>query len=104
MDVTTLKSVIDKAPGIMVYFKNEQCGPCQVLRPQVEELVKKEFPQLEFQIVDTLENPLLTGEFNVYSNPTILVYFDGKEYLRKSKYIGISELENDIRRIYEMAF
>jgi len=40
----------------------------------------------------------------VYSTPTILVYFEGKEYIRESKYISIQQLEDKIRRYYDMIF
>ena len=104
MDVDDLKKEISNAPGILVYFKNDKCAPCMVLRPKVEELVANEFPALKFVVVDTMESPLLSGAFNVFANPTILVFFEGKEYIRKSKYIGISELGQEIQRIYSMVF
>jgi thioredoxin-like negative regulator of GroEL len=104
MDVDDLKKEISNAPGILVYFKNDKCAPCMVLRPKVEELVANEFPALKFVVVDTMESPLLSGTFNVFANPTILVFFEGKEYIRKSKYIGISELGQEIQRIYSMVF
>ncbi len=88
----------------MLYFKNDQCGPCKVLRPKVQELIETKFPKLELIVVDSIQNPALSGEFQVFANPTLLVFFDSKEYIRKSKYVSIGELETEIGRLYAMMF
>ena len=59
---------------------------------------------MEMIVVDSFESPLLAGQYNVFSNPTILVFFDGKEFIRKSKYIAVSELQSEIDRYYQMVF
>jgi len=55
-------------------------------------------------VIDSVEQTEFAGEFQVYANPTLLVYFDGKEYLRKSKYVTIPQLKAEISRLYEMMF
>lgn len=104
MTPTALKETIAKTKGIVVYFKNDKCAPCMVLRPKVEALVNMEFPELDFLMLDTVQEPLLSSAFNVFANPTILVFFEGKEYIRKSKYIGMAELSNEMNRLYTMVF
>lgn len=90
--------------AVMLYFKNDHCAPCIVLRPKVQELIKTEFPKMELIIVDSVQNPTLTGEYHVFANPTLLVFFEGKEYIRKSKYVSIPELQEEISRLYKMIF
>lgn len=102
--VDELEKKVAESKGLLVYFKNDNCAPCLVLRPKVAELVEKEFPKMELLIVDSVESPMLAGPFRVFSNPTLLVFFEGKEYLRKSKYIAIPELESEMRRLYNMVF
>ncbi len=104
MTVEELREKVKNTPGLVLYFKNDRCAPCMALRPKIEELVLSQFPKMEFEIVDTVQQPLLSSEFNVFANPTILVFFEGKEYIRKSKYIGTSELEEEIVRFYRMVF
>ena len=104
MTVEQLREKVKNTPGLVLYFKNDRCAPCMALRPKIEELVLSQFPKMEFEIVDTVQQPLLSSEFNVFANPTILVFFEGKEYIRKSKYIGTSELEEEIVRFYRMVF
>ena len=99
-----IREVISQEAAVLVYFKNDQCAPCMALRPKVEELLTDEFPEIKFIIVDSVENPELNGEFQVFANPTLLVFFDGKEYIRKSKYVSIPELKAEIGRLYGMMF
>ncbi len=56
------------------------------------------------QVLDTLAHPELAGEFQVFANPTLLVFFEGKEYIRKSKYVSLPELEKEIGRLYNLVF
>ena len=102
--IKNLKEIIEQEPAVLVYFKNDLCAPCIVLRPKVEELINNEFPKVKFIIVDSVKQPELAGEFSVFANPTLLTFFDGKEYFRKSKYVSIPELQFEIGRLYEMMF
>ena len=99
-----IKETISQEAAVLVYFKNDMCAPCMALRPKVEELISSKFPEMKFIVVDSVENPELNGEFQVFANPTLLVFFDGKEYIRKSKYVSIPELEAEIGRLYGMMF
>ena len=99
-----LKQKVASTPGIVLYFKNDKCAPCMALRPKVEELIQSQFPKMEFVIVDTVKEPTLSSAYNVFANPTILVFFEGREYIRKSKYIGTQELAQEIERLYQMVY
>ncbi len=99
-----LELKIKETQGLLVYFKNDFCGPCVALRPKVSELISTEFPNMEMVIVDSFKNPSLAGQYNVFGNPTLLVFFEGREYIRKSKYISMPELQGEIERYYNMVF
>lgn len=103
-NLAQVESFVAQNEAVLLYFKNDNCGPCQVLRPKVEELIQSEFPKMKMLVVDSQERPELNGHYAVFSNPTLLIFFDGKEYLRKSKYISITELQGEIARLYGMAF
>jgi len=99
-----LRERVQSEPAILIYFKNDNCAPCLVLRPKVKALLDEYFPSFEMVVIDSVEQPEFAGEFQVYANPTLLVFFDGKEYLRKSKYVAIPQLKTEISRLYEMMF
>lgn len=99
-----LNEIMISRPAIMVYFYNEQCAPCKVLRPKVHELVQDEFPKMEFILVNTVNLPEIAGKYGIFSAPTILVMFDQQEVIRESKYISMDVLRSKIQRYYSMYF
>lgn len=88
--------------SFVLYFYNDSCAPCVALRPKVESLIKNKFPKLELLFVNAAENPAETARHQVFASPTILAFFEGREYIRESKYISIDELEAKIDRYYQL--
>ncbi len=106
-ELTTIEEIekhISEEPAAMVYFYNDNCAPCHSLRPKVINLVKQEFPKMKLAFVNTLKYPELPAKFNVFSNPTLITFFDGREYKRESKYISIPQLADAIERPYSLIF
>ena len=99
-----LRGRVESELAVLIYFKNDNCAPCLVLRPKVKELIDEFFPNIEMIVIDSVQQPEFAGEYQVYANPTLLVFFDGKEYLRKSKFVAIPQLKVEISRLYEMMF
>jgi thioredoxin 1 len=104
MELAEIQQEISSSPAVLIYFYNDACAPCQVLRPKVKELVQHSFPRIKEMYIHAAAEPETTAHFEVFSAPTLLVYFEGKEYIRESKNISISELESKISRYYEMIF
>jgi len=99
-----LEERIKKTRTMILYFFNPDCAACNSLRPKVEEMVLTKFPGLELLSIDASTNPSLTSKVGVYSAPTILVFFEGMEYIRESKYISVQQLGFKISRYYDMIF
>ena len=99
-----LETVLDKEDGILVYFSHEQCNVCKILKPKIADLIEKSFPEMKMFYADTVKAPKIAGQNNVFTVPTIICYFGGKETFRKSRNIGIVELKNQIKRPYNMVF
>lgn len=91
-------------PALLAYFSTEACNVCKVLKPKVVELLETEFPEMKMAYVKSDILPDVAGQNRIFAAPTILVFFDGREYIRKSRNIGISELHSAIARPYEMMF
>lgn len=105
MDETTaLKNRIEKEKALLVYFYNDECAPCISLRPKVNNLMANSFPEMKLVFVDSKSNPEIPADFGVYANPAILLFFEGKEYRRFSKFVSIIELEETIQRYYNILF
>lgn len=94
----------EKEPALLAYFSTEACNVCKVLKPKVAELIYSEFPKIKIVYIQTDKLPEIAAQNQVFAVPTILVFFEGREYIRKSRNIGISELEREIDRPYSMIF
>lgn len=91
-------------PALLGYFSTEACNVCKVLKPKVAELIQEEFPKVKLAYVKSDILPEVAGQHQVFAAPTILIFFDGRETIRKSRNIGIDELRREIRRPYSMIF
>jgi len=91
-------------PALLAYFSTDACNVCKVLKPKVYELIQDEFPKLKMVYVKSDVLPDVAGQHQVFAAPTILVFFDGREYIRKSRNIGLDELRREIERPYSMIF
>jgi thioredoxin-like negative regulator of GroEL len=94
----------EKEPALLAYFSTETCNVCKVLKPKVAELIQTAFPEIKMVYIQTDKLPEVAAQNQVFIVPTLLVYFGGREYIRKSRNIGIGELEREIARPYSMIF
>lgn len=90
--------------AILVYYSNEACNVCKVLKPKIIKLINSQFPKMEFYYVDIEKTPEISAQQRVFTIPTIIVYFEQKETIRKSRNIGIYELADALLRPYNIIF
>jgi len=98
-----LQQKISDKPAILAYFYNDNCAPCHSLRPKVIDMKNEHFPEMEMVFVNS-DKKEIPSHFAVYDNPTLLVFFDRKEYIRVSKYVSTHQLGEQIQRYYDMIF
>ena len=97
-------SLKESESALLVYFSTEQCNVCKVLKPKVESLLETSFPFMKMVYVQSDKFPEIAGQNQIFAAATIIVFFDSREYIRKSRNIGIRELQNEIERPYSMLF
>lgn len=90
--------------AVCFYLSTPECNVCKVLKPKVIEMIKLDFPEMNFYYVDLNEAKEISGQLSVFSVPTILVYFEGKEIIRASRNMHLEELREQINRYYRMIF
>ena len=103
-DEAEFDAIVKKELGVLFYFSRVTCNVGEALEPKVIKLLKDDFPKIPFYFVDMDKTPTIPARFSVFVEPTILVMFDGKETIRKSRIISIGELSDSIDRIYKLAF
>ena len=98
------QQLIENEQALLIYFYNDNCAPCLSLRPKVLELVKEKFPKLKMVLSNSHTQPEVSAYYSAFNNPTLILFFEGNEYKRESKYISIPQLEQTIERPYNMLF
>jgi thioredoxin-like negative regulator of GroEL len=98
------QNIIIKNLCVLFYFSTQSCSVGEALEPKVLALLNTKFPKIPFYFIDMNASPEVSAKNNVFVEPTILVFFDSKESIRKSRIVSIADLSNSISRIYKLAF
>ncbi len=103
-NIQELQDKIAREKALVLYFSSDSCSICKVLKPKVTELLRDKFPLILAHYVDIEKSPVISGQFRVFSIPTILIFFEGKEQVRYSRNISLHQLEAAIERPYALIF
>jgi len=99
-----LEQEISSNPAAAVYFSAPHCNVCKVLKPKLQEMLEENYPEFRLLYVDIEKSPLIAGQQRIFSIPTLLVFFGGKEFYRISRNISLEELNKTISRPYGLMF
>ena len=105
--ITSLKNlqrILSDNTIVLLYFSTASCSVGEALEPKVKNLIFSKFPKIVFYHVDINYFPDISANFSVFTEPTILVFFYGKETIRKSRNIGVYELQEAIEKRYKLIF
>lgn len=99
-----LENLIMTNTGVLLYFTTDSCSVGEALQPKIMDLIKTNFPKIKICNCDLNESPEIAANYQAFVEPTILVFFEGKETVRKSRNISMYELEMAIKRPYKLIF
>lgn len=90
--------------AVCFYLSTDECNVCKVLKPKVIDLITQEYPNIKVCYIDLNKSKEISGQLSVFSAPTILFFFDGKEIIRESRNINLEELRFKIDRYYKLKY
>lgn len=102
-EITTLaefEEIIKTNNAVAFYMSTPDCNVCKVLKPKLIDFLEKKFPGIVFVYINIAHAKELAAQKNVFTVPTILFYFYGREYIRKARFVNLQELGNELERIY----
>lgn len=99
-DIHDLETTLSDHRLSLFYIKASDCGVCSVMLDKVGRLADTH-PSLCSFYTDITEEPLIAGQFGVYSGPTVLLMLDCKEVYRGAGFIDLEELERRINQCVE---
>ncbi|MFA7084935.1 MAG: thioredoxin family protein [Arcobacteraceae bacterium] len=100
--VDEINQYIQNNTFVLLYFSGENCAVCKSLKPKIAELFKEHFPTIKLLEVPTDNALETTAFFGVFSLPTILLFVEQKESLRKGRNISLAMFKEEVKRIYEL--
>ena len=87
-------------PLSFIYISRTGCSVCHALLPQVGELMEQ-FQEIHLGHVNSAEVEEVAERFTVFSVPALLLFVEGKEYVREARAVHMSMFEEKLRKIYE---
>ena len=100
--IANIEKTIKENIAVMVYFSAPTCNVCHALKPKLLEELDKNFSEFKVESVDISVEEDIAPHFDVYAIPTVLIFLDGKEFVRKSRHMSVVEVMEEIRRPYEI--
>ena len=100
--IENIDKIINENMAVMLYFSAPTCNVCHALKPKLLEAIDENFKEFEIVSVDTSVEQEVSAHFSVFAIPTVLVFLDGREFLRKSRHMSIGEVVSEIKRPYEI--
>ena len=88
------KSEVLEQELVLVDFNADWCGPCQMLKPVLEELSEK-YKIVSVNVDDNME---LAREYGIMTIPCLILFKDGKEYKRS---VGLKSNDDIISMMEE---
>ena len=100
--ITNIEKSIKENLAVMVYFSAPSCNVCHALKPKLLDALESNFKEFVIESVDISKDEDIAPHFGVFSIPTVLVFLDSKEFLRKFRHMSVDEVIREIKRPYEI--
>lgn len=94
-----LLQLINSSDLLLCFFSSSNFWGSEDLLRKVDYLLLN-YPKVRKAYIRIEDSPEICGEFSVFIAPTILIFVQGNEALRKSKFIFLNEIEAFIERYY----
>ena len=103
-NISGLNMMIQTKQALLIWFSHDDCNVCNAVFPKIKKMRDHSFPAIDIAWCDTVKNPEIAAHYSIFTVPALMLYFDGKEYIRAIRNINPSELGHQIQRLYSMAF
>lgn len=64
----------------------------------------KDFPKIAMGLVNAAKVEEIAGFLMAFTVPVLVLYVDGREYLREARIVHVEKFRDDVTKIYEGIF
>ncbi|MFC3041677.1 thioredoxin family protein [Virgibacillus xinjiangensis] len=83
----------------LLYISRPNCSVCHGLKPQVQNLMDN-YLKMQLGHADAQQIEELAGRFSIFTVPVLLVFWEGKEYIREARIVHMDLLEEKLDKLY----
>lgn len=88
----------------LIYFSSDTCAICQSLKPKVMQKIQENFSKIACYEINISKHSELSAQLSIFTAPTVIVYIEGKEFIRKSRVFSIDTLVDELQRPYTLFY
>lgn len=93
---------IKSSGAIFILFGGEHCNVCQSIHPQLDSMLKQQFPDMSGVYIDCEKSPDICAQHSVFTLPVVKAYIEGKKIVEQARAFSIKQLAQTIERPYAM--
>jgi thioredoxin 1 len=101
-DISELRKNLNTNRAVILYFSHDNCSVCQALKPKLEKELNSTYPDIQMIHIDAKLSPQTAAEYQVNSVPVVILYLEGREFLRKTRTFSVKEIIDQIERPYRL--
>lgn len=98
--IDAVNKFINEQPLSFLYITMPDCSVCYSLKPKVQELMEK-YPKIALGSVIAQEVTEIAGLLSIFTSPVLLLFVEGKEYIREARIVHLDLLNEKINKIYQ---
>ncbi|MCO5388618.1 thioredoxin family protein [Desulfosporosinus sp.] len=89
-----LEQLMAEEKQVILYFSSLDCNVCQAVFPKLMSLAEG-YP-IKVIKISVVEQTEIAGQSSVFTVPTILIFYEGREILRESRFIDFLKVERTL--------
>lgn len=101
--IDEIVNFLDKNQLSLLYVSRPECTVCHAILPKLL-LILDNYPKIQIGHINANEVEQVAERFLIFAVPTIMVFIEGKEYLRTDRFVRFESFSQQINNMYHFLF